>query len=144
MLLQPKKTKFKKAHKGRIKKFISPINKPHHFKELDNTTLKLFSASNQRITARQIEAARISINRLIKKSGKLHIHIFPNIPVTKKPTEIRMGKGKGAPEYWVAVIKPGRILFEIDGLEFKDAQEAFRKCTNKLPLKAKIVTRRNL
>ena len=144
MLLQPKKTKFKKAHKGRIKKFISPINKPHHFKELDNTTLKLFSASNQRITARQIEAARISINRLIKKSGKLHIHIFPNIPVTKKPTEIRMGKGKGAPEYWVAVIKPGRILFEVEGLDEAGAQDAFKLASHKLPVKTKMVGRREL
>ncbi len=135
MLLQPKKTKFKKAHKGRIKKFISPINKPHHFKELDNTTLKLFSASNQRITARQIEAARISINRLIKKSGKLHIHIFPNIPVTKKPTEIRMGKGKGAVNNWVCRVCAGKLLFSIHGAPINLAEKAIKLGIAKLPIK---------
>jgi len=96
------------------------------------------------ITSRQIEAARIVLSRSIKKVGKVWIRIFPHKAITKKPAETRMGKGKGSPEYWVAVVKPGRILFEIDGLNFEEAQEAFRKCANKLPLKAKMVPRREL
>ena len=96
------------------------------------------------ITSRQIEAARIVLSRSIKKVGKVWIRIFPHKAITKKPAETRMGKGKGSPEYWVAVVKPGRILFEIDGIDFEQAQEAFRKCSNKLPIKAKIVSRREL
>jgi large subunit ribosomal protein L16 len=135
MLLQPKKTKFKKAHKGRIKKFISPINKPYHFDIVEGNTLKLFSASNARITARQIEAARISINRLIKKTGKLYIHIFPNIPVTKKPTEIRMGKGKGAVNNWICRVPAGKLLFSIHGAPLNLAEKAIKLGIAKLPVK---------
>ena len=96
------------------------------------------------ITSRQIESARIVLSRSIKKVGRVWIRIFPHKSITKKPAETRMGKGKGSPEYWVAVIKPGRILFEVDGLDFNEAQEAFRKCSNKLPIKSKMVPRREL
>jgi large subunit ribosomal protein L16 len=96
------------------------------------------------ITSRQIEAGRISIARQIKKIGKMWIRIFPHKSITKKPAETRMGKGKGSPEYWVAVIKPGRILYEIDGVSEEIAQEAFRLCSHKLSLKTKMVSRREL
>ena len=96
------------------------------------------------ITSRQIEAARITISRRVRKVGRMWIRIFPDKPITKKPAETRMGKGKGAPEYWVAVVKPGRVLFELDGLDEKEAQEAFRICSYKLPIKTKTVRRREL
>tara|TARA_Y100000590_G_scaffold470709_1_gene668117 strand:+ start:3236 stop:3598 length:363 start_codon:yes stop_codon:yes gene_type:complete len=96
------------------------------------------------ITSRQIEAARITISRRVRKVGRMWIRIFPDKSITKKPAETRMGKGKGAPEYWVAVVKPGRILFELDGLDEKEAQEAFRVCSYKLPIKTKTVGRREL
>ena len=95
------------------------------------------------ITSRQIEAARVTITRRVKKVGKLWIRIFPHKSITKKPAETRMGKGKGAPEYWVAVIKPGRILFEIDGVDEELAIDAFTQCGHKLPLKTKMVARRD-
>jgi large subunit ribosomal protein L16 len=94
------------------------------------------------ITARQIEAARITISRVVRKNGKMWIRIFPDKPITKKPAETRMGKGKGAPEYWVAVVKPGRILFEVEGVDREMAHEAFRNAAYKLPLKTKVVDRR--
>ena len=96
------------------------------------------------ITSRQIEAARITISRRVRKVGRMWIRIFPDKPITKKPAETRMGKGKGAPEYWVAVVKPGRILFEIDGLNQEEADEAFRLCSYKLPIKTKAVNRREV
>jgi len=96
------------------------------------------------ITSRQIEAARITISRRVRKFGRMWIRIFPDKSITKKPAETRMGKGKGAPEYWVAVVKPGRILFEIDGLDQKEAEEAFRLCSHKLPIKTKTVRRREV
>ena len=96
------------------------------------------------ITSRQIEAARITISRRVRKVGRMWIRIFPDKSITKKPAETRMGKGKGAPEYWVAVVKPGRVLFELDGLDEKEAQEAFRICSYKLPIKTKTVRRRKL
>jgi len=94
------------------------------------------------ITSRQIEATRVSISRRVRKLGKMWIRIFPDKPITKKPAETRMGKGKGSPEYWVSVVKPGRILFEIDGLDFEEAKETFRACSHKLPIKTKLVSRR--
>ena len=97
-----------------------------------------------RITSRQIEATRVSIARRVRKIGKMWIRIFPDHPVTKKPAETRMGKGKGSPEYWVAKIKPGRILFEIDGMDYETAKETFRACSHKLPVKTKLVERRVL
>ncbi len=96
------------------------------------------------ITSRQIEAARITISRKVRKVGRMWIRIFPDKSITKKPAETRMGKGKGAPEDWVAVVKPGRILFEIEGLDEKDAERAFRLCSHKLPIKSKTVGRREV
>ena len=96
------------------------------------------------ITSRQIESARIAISRRVRKVGRLWIRIFPDKSITKKPAETRMGKGKGSPEYWVAVVKPGRILFEIEGLNEKEAEETFRLCTHKLPIKTKTVGRREV
>ena len=96
------------------------------------------------ITSRQIESARITISRRVRKVGRMWIRIFPDKSITKKPAETRMGKGKGSPEYWVAVVKPGRILFEIDGLDEKEAEETFRLCTYKLPIKTKTVGRREI
>ena len=96
------------------------------------------------ITSRQIESARITISRRVRKVGRMWIRIFPDKSITKKPAETRMGKGKGAPEYWVAVVKPGRILFEIEGLDEKEAEETFRLCTYKLPIKTKTVGRREV
>ena len=96
------------------------------------------------ITSRQIESARITISRRVRKVGRMWIRIFPDKSITKKPAETRMGKGKGSPEYWVAVVKPGRILFEIEGLDKKEAVETFRLCTYKLPIKTKTVGRREV
>ena len=96
------------------------------------------------ITSRQIESARITISRRVRKVGRMWIRIFPDKSITKKPAETRMGKGKGSPEYWVAVVKPGRILFEIEGLDEKEAEETFRLCTYKLPIKTKTVGRREI
>ena len=96
------------------------------------------------ITSRQIESARITISRRVRKVGRMWIRIFPDKSITKKPAETRMGKGKGSPEYWVAVVKPGRILFEIEGLNEKEAEETFRLCTHKLPIKTKTVGRREV
>ncbi len=96
------------------------------------------------ITSRQIESARIAISRRVRKVGRMWIRIFPDKSITKKPAETRMGKGKGSPEYWVAVVKPGRILFEIEGLNEKEAEETFRLCTHKLPIKTKTVGRREV
>ena len=96
------------------------------------------------ITSRQIESARIAISRRVRKVGRVWIRIFPDKSITKKPAETRMGKGKGSPEYWVAVVKPGRILFEIEGLNEKEAEETFRLCTHKLPIKTKTVGRREV
>jgi len=137
-MLAPQKVKYRKPQKGRMKGMA--LRGSH----VSFGTFGLKAMECGWITSRQIEAARIVLSRSIKKVGKVWIRIFPHKAITKKPAETRMGKGKGTPEYWVAVIKPGRILFEIDGLDFKEAQEAFRKCANKLPIKAKMVSRREL
>jgi len=137
-MLAPQKVKYRKPQKGRTKGMS--VRGSH----VAFGTFGLKSLEPGWITSRQIEAARIVLSRSIKKVGRVWIRIFPHKAITKKPAETRMGKGKGSPEYWVAVIKPGRILFEIDGLDEKDAQEAFRKCNNKLPLKTKMVSRREL
>ncbi len=134
-MLMPKKTKFRKAQRGRLTgkaKGGSAIN----FGEFGLKALEPCWLTN-----RQIEAARIAMTRYIKRGGKIWIRIFPDKPVTKKPAETRMGKGKGAPEYWVAVVKPGRILFEIEGVSGTLAREALRLAANKLPVKAKFVAR---
>ena len=137
-MLAPQKVKYRKPQKGRMRGMA--IRGSH----VSFGTFGLKALGPGWITSRQIEAARIVLSRSIKKVGKVWIRIFPHKAITKKPAETRMGKGKGTPEYWVAVIKPGRILFEVDGLDFDEAQEAFRKCSNKLPIKAKMVARREL
>lgn len=134
-MLSPSKTKFRKAHKGRIH---------GNAKSASSVAFGSFgmkSLSPERVTARQIESARRVITRFVKRQGKLWIRIFPDIPVSKKPTEVRMGKGKGSPEYWVARVKPGRILFELEGVSEEIAREAFEKASAKLPIKSKFVKR---
>ena len=135
-MLAPKKVKRRKVQKGRMKGMSNRSN----FVAYGTYGLKALECGW--ITSRQIEATRISISRRVRKVGRMWIRIFPDKPITKKPAETRMGKGKGSPEYWVSVVKPGRILFEIDGLDFEEAKETFRACSHKLPIKTKLVTRR--
>ncbi|WP_373929039.1 50S ribosomal protein L16 [Sphingomonas aerolata] len=134
-MLQPKKTKFRKAFKGKI----SGDAKSGFSLNFGSYGLKAMEPD--RITARQIEAARRAITRHLKRQGRLWIRIFPDLPVSGKPAEVRMGKGKGAPEYWAARVKPGRILFELDGVDGKIAAEAFERAAMKLPIKVKVVAR---
>ena len=134
-MLSPKRTKFRKAHKGRI-----------HGNAKGGTTLNfgafgLKALQPNRITARQIEAARRAITRHIKRQGRVWIRVFPDVPVSQKPTEVRMGKGKGTPEYWACRIKPGRILFELDGIDEDLAKRAFELGAAKLPISTKFITR---
>ena len=134
-MLSPKRTKFRKAHKGRI-----------HGMSKGGTTLNfgaygLKATSPERITARQIEAARRAITRHLRRAGRLWIRVFPDVPVSSKPAEVRMGKGKGSPEFWVARVAPGRIMFELDGVSWDLAQEAFKLAAAKLPMEIKIVRR---
>ena len=134
-MLLPKRTKYRKAHKGRIH---------GHAKggfSLNFGAFGLKALQPERITARQIEAARKAITRYLKRAGRMWIRIFPDVPVSKKPTEVRMGKGKGTPEYWAAKVKPGRIMFEIDGVPSDVAFTALDLGSSKLPLQTKIVTR---
>ena len=134
-MLQPKKHKFRKAFKGRIKGDAKGGT------DLNFGSYGLKALEPERITARQIEAARRAIQRHIKRTGRLWIRIFPDVPVSSKPAEVRMGSGKGSPEFWVARVKPGRILFELDGVEGKIAAEAFERAAMKLPIKVKVVAR---
>ena len=134
-MLQPKRTKFRKAQKGRMK----GISGRGH--QLSNGMFGIKSLDTSFITARQIEAARIAATRYMKREGQLWIKIFPDKPITKKPLEVRMGKGKGAPSHWVAVIKPGRIMFEADGVPYETAKEAMRLAAQKLPVKCKFIVR---
>ena len=134
-MLQPKKTKFRKAFKGKI----SGDAKSGFSLNFGSYGLKAMEPD--RITARQIEAARRAITRHMKRQGRLWIRIFPDLPVSGKPAEVRMGKGQGAPEYWAARVKPGRILFELDGVDGKIAAEAFERAAMKLPIKVKVVAR---
>lgn len=136
-MLQPKRTKFRKKQKGRVK----GIAQRGHTLAFGSFGIK--SLEPGWITSRQIEAARIAMTRAMKREGQVWIRIFPDKPVTKKPAEVRMGKGKGAPEYWVAVIKPGTILFEATGINLELAQEALRLAAQKLPVKTKFVVRRD-
>jgi large subunit ribosomal protein L16 len=134
-MMQPKKTKFRKAHKGRI-----------HGTATSGATLSfgqygLKAMEPDRVTARQIEAARRAITRHMKRAGRVWIRVFPDVPVSKKPTEVRMGKGKGTPEYWVARVKPGRIMFELDGVPVELAREALRLGAAKLPIRTRFVQR---
>ncbi|MEE2566935.1 50S ribosomal protein L16 [Hyphobacterium marinum] len=134
-MLQPKRTKFRKAHKGRIKGAAKGGF------TLNFGSYGLKAMQPERVTARQIEAARRAVTRHMKRAGRVWIRIFPDVPVSKKPTEVRMGKGKGSPEFWAAKVKPGRIMFEIDGVPDAVAREALALGAAKLPVKTKIVTR---
>ena len=136
-MLAPQKVKYRKPQKGRMRGMA--IRGSH----VSFGTFGLKALEPGWINSRQIESARIIISRKIRKVGRMWIRIFPHKSITKKPAETRMGKGKGVPEYWVAVVKPGRILFEVDGLSEEDAQEAFRICSHKLPIKTKMVSRRD-
>ena len=134
-MLQPKKTKYRKAHKGRIR------GKAKGGTTLNFGSYGLKALTAERVTSRQIEAARRAITRHMKRAGKVWIRIFPDVPVSKKPTEVRMGKGKGTPEYWAARVKPGRVMFEIDGVPSDIAHSALNLGSSKLPLQTKIITR---
>ena len=135
-MLQPKKTKFRKMQKGKMK------GNAQRGSQLNFGTFGIRALEECWITARQIEAARIAVTREMKMQGQVWIRIFPDKPITKKPAEVRMGKGKGAPEYWAAVVRPGRILFEIDGVDLESAKEALRLAAQKLPIKTKFIVQR--
>jgi large subunit ribosomal protein L16 len=136
-MLQPKRTKFRKQFKGRMK------GNAQRGTTLAYGSFGIKSLENVWMTARQIEAARIAATRYMKREGQLWIRIFPDKPVTKKPLEVRMGKGKGAVEYWAAVVRPGRMLFELDGVPADIAKEALRLAAQKLPVKTALVVRRD-
>jgi large subunit ribosomal protein L16 len=136
-MLQPKRTKFRKMQKGRMK----GISQRGHQLAFGSFAIKTLEEGW--ITARQIEAARIAVTRYMKREGQIWIRIFPDKPVTKKPAEVRMGKGKGAPELWVAPVRPGRIMFEAEGVSLEVAQEAMRLAAQKLPVKTKFIVRRD-
>ncbi|MFN7400372.1 MAG: 50S ribosomal protein L16 [Sandaracinobacter sp.] len=134
-MLQPKRTKFRKAFKGRIHGDAKGGT------QLNFGAFGLKAMAPERITARQIESARRAITRHMKRQGRLWIRIFPDVPVSSKPAEVRMGSGKGNPEFWVARVKPGRIMFEIDGVSHEVAAGAFERAAAKLPIKVKMVSR---
>ena len=134
-MLQPARTKYRKAHKGRIH------GKAFRCDKLNYGAYGLKALQPERIISKQIEAARVALTRHMKRTGKVWTRIFPNIPVSKKPTEVRMGKGKGAPEFWVCRVKPGRILFEVDGVNEIIAREALYKASAKLPIKTRFIKR---
>ncbi len=134
-MLSPRKVKFRKQQKGRIRGEASRGTR------ISFGDYGLVALEGGRLTARQIEAARIAVNRYMKRQGKLFIRIFPDKPVTAKPAETRMGKGKGAPEFWCAVVKRGRVLYELEGVDYETAKEAFRLASHKLPVKTKFIHR---
>ena len=136
-MLQPKRTKYRKVQKGRMK---GNSGRGH---QLSNGMFGIKSLDSNFLTSRQIEAAHIAATRYMKREGQLWIKIFPDKPITKKPLEVRMGKGKGAVEYWVAVVKPGRILFEVGGVPIEVAREALRLAAQKLPVKTKFLIARD-
>ncbi|NNC82738.1 MAG: 50S ribosomal protein L16 [Flavobacteriales bacterium] len=136
-MLQPKRTKHRKMQKGRIK------GNANRGSQVAFGTFGLKTMDEGFITSRQIEAARIAVTRYMKREGKVWIRIFPDKPITAKPAEVRMGKGKGAPSHWVAVVKPGRIMFEADGVPIEVAREAMRLAAQKLPVRTKFVVRRD-
>jgi len=135
-MLQPKRTKFRKMQKGRMKGNAGRGN------QIAFGSFAIKALEECWITSRQIEASRIAATRYMKREGQMWIRIFPDKPITKKPAEVRMGKGKGAPEYWAAVVKPGRIMFELDGVPLEIAREALRLAAQKLPITTKFVVRR--
>jgi large subunit ribosomal protein L16 len=137
-MLMPKRTKYRKVHRGRIKGYAKG-GRTVYFGDYGIQALE-----PAHITARQIEAARVAITRTVRRGGKVWINIFPDKPMTAKPAETRMGSGKGNPEYWVAVVKPGRVMMELSGVTEELAREAIRKAGHKLPIKTKFVTREPL
>ena len=132
-MLQPVRTKWRKAHKGRIHGTASRAN------FINYGAYALKALTPERVTGKQIEAARVALTRHMKRQGRVWTRVFPNIPISKKPTEVRMGKGKGSPEYWACRVKPGKILFEVDGVSQAIATEAFGRASSKLPIKTKVV-----
>jgi len=137
-MLMPKRVKFRKHHRGRRR------GKAYRGSSVAFGEFGLQALEPAWVTNRQIEAARVAITRFIKRGGKMWIRVFPDKPVTKKPAETRMGKGKGAPEFWVAVVKPGRVLFELEGINKKLAQDAMRLGASKLPIRTRFVERHAL
>ena len=137
-MLEPKKIKFRRHHRGHRRGMAMRGN------YVAFGTYGLKAMESGWISARQIESSRITIARITRKLGRMWIRVFPDKPITQKPAETRMGKGKGAPEYWVANVKPGKILFEIGGVPFEEAEKAFKNAGHKLPIKTKIVTRREI
>ena len=134
-MLQPTRTKYRKAHKGRIH------GRASRGQVLNYGSYGLKAMEPERVISKQIEAARVSLTRYMKRTGKVWLRIFPNIPISKKPTEVRMGKGKGSTEYWACRVKPGRIIFEIDGVTESVAKVALYKASTKLPIKTKFIKR---
>ncbi len=134
-MLQPTRTKYRKADKGRIQGKASRAN------IMNYGAYGLKAIQPDRVISKQIEAARVALTRFMKRQGRVWTRIFPNIPVSKKPVEVRMGKGKGSPEFWVCRVKPGRILFEVDGITEELAREALYKASAKLPIKTKFIKR---
>ena len=134
-MLMPSKVKHRKQQRGRRR------GKAYRGSTISFGDYALKTMESAWITARQIEASRIAMTRFVKRGGKIWIRVFPDKPITKKPTEVRMGKGKGSPEAWVAVVRPGRILFEMEGVDETTAREAMRLAAHKLPIKTKVVTR---
>jgi large subunit ribosomal protein L16 len=134
-MLSPKRTKFRKQHKGRVKGLAKGGT------EINFGAYGLKAVTPGRVNAREIEAARRAITRHIKRAGRVWIRIFPDVPVSKKPAEVRMGKGKGTPEYWMCRIKPGRIMFELDGVEHETARRAFELAAAKLSVRTRFVQR---
>lgn len=137
-MLSPKKIKYRKRFKGRMGGLA------YRGSEISFGDYALIALEHGWLTARQIEAARIATNRYMRRQGKLYIRVFPDKPITKKPAETRMGKGKGSPEYWVSVVQPGRIIYELEGVDLETAREAFRLASHKLPIKTKFIHRGEL
>ena len=137
-MLMPKRVKFRRVQRGRL------TGKALRGNTVTNGTFGLVALEPAWITSNQIEAARIAMTRYVKRGGKVWIKIFPDKPITEKPAETRMGSGKGSPEYWVAVVKPGRVMFEMDGVTEEQAKEAMRLAANKLPIKCKFVRKEDL
>ena len=134
-MLQPTRSKYRKAHKGRIH------GKATRVSTLNYGTFGLKAIQPDRVIGKQIEAARVALTRHMKRQGRVWTRMFPNIPVSKKPVEVRMGKGKGSPEFWACRVKPGRVLFEVDGVSEEVAREALYKASAKLPIKTKFIKR---
>ena len=137
-MLMPKRVKYRRVQRGRL------TGKALRGKTISNGSYGLVALEPAWITSNQIEAARIAMTRYVKRGGKVWIKIFPDKPITEKPAETRMGSGKGSPEYWVAVVKPGRVMFEMDGVTVEQAKEAMRLAANKLPIKCKFVQKADL